>query len=123
MAGDGVIGDNSVDTSRRVFLTTATVATGAIGVGFACAVIHRDALERARAFGAPTELDISKLDPGQMVIVFWRKQPIFVVRRTPAMLATLAGHDDRLKDPTSENPTNRPMRRTCSGRAIRSIWC
>jgi len=64
--------------------------------------------ERARAFGAPTELDISKLDPGQMVIVFWRKQPIFVVRRTPAMLATLAGHDDRLKDPTSENSDQPP---------------
>jgi len=110
MAGDGVIGDNPVDTSRRVFLTSATVATGAIGVGFALVPFISSWMpsERARAFGAPTELDISKIDPGQMVIVFWRKQPIFVVRRTPAMLATLAGHDDRLKDPKSENSDQPP---------------
>ncbi|HXA93760.1 MAG TPA: ubiquinol-cytochrome c reductase iron-sulfur subunit, partial [Steroidobacteraceae bacterium] len=48
------------------------------------------------------EFDLAKLDPGQLVIVVWRKQPIFIVRRTPEMLASLAGHDARLKDPTSE---------------------
>ena len=88
MAGDGVIGDDQVDTSRRVFLTTATAATGAIGVAFALVPFISSWMpsERARAFGAPTELDISKIDPGQLVIVVWRKQPIFIVRRTPAML-------------------------------------
>jgi ubiquinol-cytochrome c reductase iron-sulfur subunit len=59
--------------------------------------------ERARAFGAPTSLDLSQLEPGQMVVVIWRKQPVYVVRRTPEMLASLASHDDRLKDPTSAN--------------------
>jgi ubiquinol-cytochrome c reductase iron-sulfur subunit len=103
MAGDAVTGDDQVDTSRRIFLTAATAATGAVGVAFALVPFISSWMpsERARAFGAPTELDISKIDPGQMVIVVWRKQPIFVVRRTAAMLASLAGHDNRLKDPTS----------------------
>jgi ubiquinol-cytochrome c reductase iron-sulfur subunit len=103
MAGDGVIGDSEVDKSRRVFLTTATAATGAIGVVLAAVPFIASWLpsERARALGLPVELDLSKLDPGQMVVVVWRKQPIYVVRRTPAMLASLQGHDDRLKDPTS----------------------
>jgi ubiquinol-cytochrome c reductase iron-sulfur subunit len=103
MAGDAVTGNDQVDTSRRVFLTAATAATGAVGVAFALVPFISSWMpsERARAFGAPTELDIAKIDPGQMVIVVWRKQPIFVVRRTAAMLATLTGHDDRLKDPTS----------------------
>jgi ubiquinol-cytochrome c reductase iron-sulfur subunit len=104
MAGDVVMGDNQVDSSRRVFLTAATATTGAIGVALAAVPFISSWLpsERARAFGAPTSLDLSKLDPGQMVVVIWRKQPIYIVRRTPAMLATLANHDDRLKDAKSE---------------------
>ena len=103
MAGDVVIGDNQVDKSRRVVLTAATTTTGAIGVALAVVPFVASWLpsERARAFGAPTTLDLSKLDPGQMVVVIWRKQPVYVVRRTPAMLASLAGHDERLKDATS----------------------
>jgi ubiquinol-cytochrome c reductase iron-sulfur subunit len=103
MAGDVVIGADQVDKSRRVFLTAATATTGAIGVALAIVPFAASWLpsERARAVGAPISLDLSKLDPGQMVVPIWRKQPIYVVRRTPAMLATLANHDDRLKDPTS----------------------
>jgi ubiquinol-cytochrome c reductase iron-sulfur subunit len=110
MAGDDVIGDTQVDKSRRVFLTAATATTGAIGAGFALVPFIASWMpsERARAFGAPTELDLSKLDAGQMVVVVWRKQPIYVVRRTPAMLASLAGHDDRLKDPTSAHSDQPP---------------
>src|ERR1700719_4775363 len=107
---DGVIGDGQVDKSRRVFLTAATVTTGAIGTALALVPFISSWMraERARAFGAPTELDLSKLAPGQMVMVIWRKQPIYVVRRTPAMLASLAGHDDRLKDPKSANSDQPP---------------
>ena len=50
----------------------------------------------------PTEFDLSKLDAGQMAIVLWRKQPIYVVKRTPEMVASLGGHDDELKDPKSD---------------------
>jgi ubiquinol-cytochrome c reductase iron-sulfur subunit len=110
MAGDVVIGDSQVDKSRRVFLTAATAATGAVGVALAVVPFVASWLpsERARAFGAPTSLDLTKLDPGQMVVPIWRKQPIYVVRRTPAMLATLTNHDERLKDPTSANSDQPP---------------
>jgi ubiquinol-cytochrome c reductase iron-sulfur subunit len=59
--------------------------------------------ERAKALGVPTDFDLSKLDPGQMAIILWRKQPIYVVRRTPEMVASLKGHDDQLKDPSSKD--------------------
>ncbi len=86
MAENGVITDDSVDTSRRKFLTTATVATGAVGAAFALVpfVSSWKPSERARALGAPTELDLSRLEPGQMTIVTWRKQQIYVVKRTRA---------------------------------------
>jgi ubiquinol-cytochrome c reductase iron-sulfur subunit len=105
MAENGVITtDDDVDTSRRKFLTTATVATGAVGAAFVLVpfIASWKPSERARALGAPAELDLSKLEPGQMTIITWRKQQIYVVRRTPEMLASLSNHDARLKDPKSE---------------------
>ena len=105
MAENGVITtDDNVDTSRRKFLTTATAATGVVGAAFVLVpfVSSWKPSERARALGAPTELDLSKLEPGQMTIVTWRKQQIYVVRRTPEMLASLSNHNDRLKDPESK---------------------
>jgi len=107
MADSGVItdGEGDVDLSRRKFLTAATVATGAIGAVFVATpfVASWRPSERARAMGAPTELDVSKLEPGQMTIVNWRKQPIYVVRRTPEMVKGLPSHDGALKDPKSES--------------------
>jgi len=104
MAENGVITEDDVDTSRRKFLTTATAATGALGAAFVLVpfISSWKPSERARALGAPIELDVSKLEPGQMTIVTWRKQQIYVVRRTPEMVASLAQHDGRLKDPKSE---------------------
>jgi ubiquinol-cytochrome c reductase iron-sulfur subunit len=49
----------------------------------------------------PTVVDISKLEPGQMIVPVWRKQPIYVVRRTPDMVSRLTGHDGLLKDAAS----------------------
>jgi ubiquinol-cytochrome c reductase iron-sulfur subunit len=92
-----------VDRSRRKFLTAATTATGAIGAAFMLTpfISSWKPSERARALGAPVELDVSKLEPGQMTTLTWRKQQIYVVRRTPEMVASLPGHDSMLKDPTS----------------------
>jgi len=105
MAENVVVGDDGVDLSRRKFLTTATVATGAVGVAFAAVpfIASWQPSERARALGAPTELDLSKVEPGQMTIITWRRQPIYVVRRTPEMLEHLKGHDELLKDPNSDS--------------------
>lgn len=106
-----------VDLSRRKFLVAATAATGGVGVVLAAVpfVSSWKPSERARALGAPYELDVTKLEPGQMVTFTWRKRPIYVVRRTPEMLAALPKVDRLLKDPASaesEQPeyTKNPVR-------------
>ena len=105
MAENVVVADDAVDLSRRKFLTTATVATGAVGAVFAAVpfVASWSPSERAKALGAPSELDVSKVEPGQMAIITWRRQPIYIVRRTPEMIEHLKGHDELLKDKNSEN--------------------
>jgi len=99
-----------VDQSRRRLLTAATVGTGAIGVAFAAVpfLASWKPSARAKALGAPVEVDASKLEVGQMLKVVWRGQPVFIVRRTKAVIDGLGGHDDLLADPKSvdsEQPT------------------
>ena len=103
MADISVADDQEVDQSRRRFLTAATAATGAVGAGFAITPFLLSWLpsERARALGAPTEVDVAKIEPGQMVVTSWRKQAIYVVHRTPEMVASLPKNDAKLKDPAS----------------------
>jgi ubiquinol-cytochrome c reductase iron-sulfur subunit len=95
-----------VDVGRRRFLTLSTTAVGAVGAGFAAVPFLASLApsERAKALGAPVTLDISKLEAGQMVIAVWRRQPIWVVRRTPEMLASLDKVAAQLSDPESEVP-------------------
>jgi ubiquinol-cytochrome c reductase iron-sulfur subunit len=102
-------GHEEIDESRRKLLLRATVAAGAVGAAFTAVPFVASWLpsERARALGAPTEVDISKIEPGQMIIAQWRRSPIFVVHRTPAMMGPLQNHDSRLKDPTSAD-SNQP---------------
>src|SRR5262249_56496197 len=57
----------------------------------------------AGAFGARVRGDLSKLEPGQMTTPVWRRSPIYVVRRSPEMVARIAGHDADLKDPGSDH--------------------
>jgi len=104
MADHADVAHDDVDLDRRKFLTRATIGTGAVGVIFAAVpfIESWSPSERARAEGAPTTVDLSKLDPGQMITPVWRKQPIYVVRRTPDMVARVSGHDGELKDPPSD---------------------
>jgi len=92
-----------VDHSRRRLLTVATVGTGAIGVAFAAVPFLTSWLPsaRAKALGAPVEVDASKLEAGQMLKVVWRGQPVYVIRRTKAVIDGLGGHDELLADPKS----------------------
>jgi ubiquinol-cytochrome c reductase iron-sulfur subunit len=101
MSDDTVSAD--VDNSRRKFLTMATAATAAVGGAFTLVpfVASWKPSERARALGAPLELDLSKMEPGQMITQSWRKQPVYVVRRTPESVTKLESIPD-LKDPNSE---------------------
>ncbi|HEV3182001.1 MAG TPA: ubiquinol-cytochrome c reductase iron-sulfur subunit [Steroidobacteraceae bacterium] len=113
MADHAVVADDEIDLSRRKFLTTATIATGAVGAAFAAVpfIESWNPSERTRALGAPTTFDLSKLEGGQMAITVWRRQPMYIVRRTQAMVARIAGHDDMLKDPKSEDSIQPPYAR------------
>jgi ubiquinol-cytochrome c reductase iron-sulfur subunit len=94
-----------VDHSRRRLLTAATVGTGVIGAAFAAIpfIASWNPSARAKALGAPVEVDASKLEAGQMLKVVWRGQAVFVVRRVKAVVDQLGGHDDMLADPKSED--------------------
>lgn len=97
MSSDGV------NTGRRRFLTAATSAVGVAGaVGIAVPFVGSwNPSEKAKAAGAPVKADISKLEPGQMIVVEWRGKPVYVLRRTPEMLANLDKLTGDLKDPDS----------------------
>jgi ubiquinol-cytochrome c reductase iron-sulfur subunit len=109
-----------VDQDRRGFLTFATVATGAVGAAFAAVpfVASWSPSERARAAGAPVEVDVSKIEPGQMLTVTYRKKAMYIVHRTPEMIGSLAGHDDRLKDAGSKD-SEQPAYAANATRAVR----
>ncbi|GAB3310770.1 ubiquinol-cytochrome c reductase iron-sulfur subunit [Haliea atlantica] len=97
MSSDGV------NTGRRRFLTAATSAVGVAGaVGIAVPFVGSwSPSEKAKAAGAPVKADISKLEPGQMIVVEWRGKPVYVLRRSPEMLDNLDKLTDVLKDPDS----------------------
>jgi ubiquinol-cytochrome c reductase iron-sulfur subunit len=109
-----------VDTGRRHFLTVATVATGAVGAAFVAVpfLASWKPSARAKAMGAPVEVDVSKLEPGAMVKVEWRGKAIFVVNRTPQMLKAIDGVDDKLRDPGS-NESEQPEFAKNAARALK----
>jgi ubiquinol-cytochrome c reductase iron-sulfur subunit len=96
---------DEVDHSRRRLLTAATVGTGVIGAAFAAVpfIASWKPSARAKALGAPVEVDASKLEAGQMLKVVWRGQAVFVVRRVKGVVDDLGGHDAMLADPKSED--------------------
>ncbi len=95
---------DSPDRKRRHFLTVATAVTGLVGAG-AAAVPFLASLQpsaRAKALGAPVEVAIGSLEPGELVRVLWRGRLIFVLRRSDTMLSHLADNLVNLRDPNSE---------------------
>jgi ubiquinol-cytochrome c reductase iron-sulfur subunit len=95
--------DTPVDASKRTWLIASGCA-GAVGT-VATAVPFVSSMqpsERAKAAGAPVEVDISSLKPGEKLTVEWRGKPVWVVRRTPEEVAALPKHDAELADPQSK---------------------
>ncbi len=102
--------NDGVNVGRRRFLTTATAVVG--GVGAAVAVVpfikSWQPSARAKTAGAPVQVDISRLEDGQMVMSEWRGQPIWVIKRTKAQLDLLPTLDAQLRDPGSEVADQQP---------------
>ncbi|HEV7800216.1 MAG TPA: ubiquinol-cytochrome c reductase iron-sulfur subunit [Burkholderiales bacterium] len=102
--------EKELDEGKRRFLLTATtVATGvaasAAAVPFVASMLPS---ERAKAAGAPVEVDVSKLGPGQKMVVEWRGKPVWVVRRTPEMLKAVQIDDALVADPESKRSVQPP---------------
>jgi ubiquinol-cytochrome c reductase iron-sulfur subunit len=93
-----------VDTGRRRFLTAATAVVGGAGaVAVAVPFIKSwNPSAKAKAAGAPVEVNISKVEPGQLIRVEWRGKPVWIVRRTEEVLKNLPLVDDQLRDPNSQ---------------------
>ncbi len=94
-----------VDKKRRRLLTNTAGVVGAAGalsmvVPFVSSMAPS---ARAKAAGAPVEIDISKLEPGERVIVEWRGKPVWVLRRTEDLLGSLDIVKDELRDPDSDD--------------------
>ena len=96
--------NQEVDRSKRRFLIAATATVGGVaGVAVAVPfVMSMMPSQRAKAAGAPVEVDIGKIEPGAILAVEWRGKPVWIVNRTQAMLDLLVKHDDKLKDPQSK---------------------
>jgi ubiquinol-cytochrome c reductase iron-sulfur subunit len=103
-------GVQDVDHSRRRLLTAAAAGIGAVGVAFAAVpfIASWEPSVRARALGAPVTVDASKLEEGQMLKVVWRGQPVYVVRRSKAVVDTIGNHNDLLADPNSDDSQQPP---------------
>ncbi|HTR57315.1 MAG TPA: ubiquinol-cytochrome c reductase iron-sulfur subunit [Casimicrobiaceae bacterium] len=96
--------EGDVNHGKRRFLIGASVIWGSIGTVAIAAPFAMSLWpsERAKAAGAPVDVDISKLEPGQQITVEWRGKVVWVINRTPAMLASLPKLDNRVADPKSE---------------------
>lgn len=107
------------DAERRRWLMLTGAAGGAAALGTAVPFVSSLApSERARAAGGPVEVDFGDLAPGETKTVEWRGKPVWIVRRTPEMVAALRGHDERLVDPASARE-QQPAYATNAARSIR----
>lgn len=95
--------ESKIDQERRDFLLKTTGAIG--GVGAACALTPFVASwlpsAKAQAAGAPVQVDLKDLEPGQQVTVEWRGKPVWILRRTKEMLEGLPKIETSLRDPES----------------------
>lgn len=113
---------DQVDKNKRRFLIAATSAIGVVGAAAVAVPFVKSMLpsERAKAAGAPVEVDIGKVEPGAMVTVEWRGKPVWIVNRTQEMLDKLGNHNDQLSDPMLEVSTQQPDYCNNPGRSVKS---
>jgi ubiquinol-cytochrome c reductase iron-sulfur subunit len=108
-----------VDTSKRQFLTSALSVVGAVGAGYLAVpfLSQMQPSAKAMAAGAPVEVDLSKMEAGQLIRAAWRGKPVWVLNRTPEVISTLSTLDSQLADPLS----NESVQPEYSKNSLRSI--
>ena len=95
--------EKQVDPGRRGLIVATCAAGSVVGLATAGALVATfQPSERAKAAGAPVEVDLTGMAPGEKRIVEWRGKPVWILKRTPEMVAELPKNDDKLADPNSE---------------------
>jgi ubiquinol-cytochrome c reductase iron-sulfur subunit len=117
------MGEAGVNNGKRRFLLVASSVAGgaaaaAVAVPFVWSMFPS---ARAKAAGAPVEVDISKVEPGMMIRAEWRSKPVWIVRRTPEMLDALKQMDAKVADPESQRPMQPPYAQN-EYRSIKPEW-
>lgn len=99
-----------IDVHRRTLLARAVAAFGGIIVVLTAIPFLKSLSpsERAKAAGAPAEVELDKLDPGTLTTVEWRGKPVWILHRTDDMLNRLKRNDALLADPLSHEPQQPP---------------
>ncbi len=113
---------HTVDNSKRRFLTTAaSVVVGGAGAATVAVpfVLSMLPSAKARAAGAPVEVDISKLEIGQLITIEWRGKPVWVLNRSAESLLTLPALNPQLADPESDASSQQPSYAKNNNRSIR----
>lgn len=97
--------NDDLDHSRRKALTGGVVIVGGIGAAITAwpFVASMNPSASALAAGAPVEVDVSKMQPGQQIQEIWRRKPVWIIRRTPEMISTLGVLTPKLRDPNSQD--------------------
>jgi len=99
--------EKQVDSGRRGLLVATCAAGGVAGLATAGAFVSTfQPSERAKAAGAPVEVDIAALAPGEMMTVEWRGKPVWILKRSPQMVESLKKTEGQVADPKSERNPN-----------------
>lgn len=109
-----------MDAEKRKFLIATTVV-GAIGAATVAVpfITSMTPSQRAKAAGAPVEVDISKIESGTIMTAEWRGKPVWIINRSDRMTAELSKHNEALSDPISEVTSQQPSYCKNVGRSIR----
>lgn len=106
--------EKQVDSGRRGLLVATCAMGGVAGLATTGAFVSTfQPSDRAKAAGAPVEVDISTLAPGQMTVAEWRGKPVWILKRTPEMMASLNITQSEVADPDSLKPYTMPLPDYC----------
>ena len=116
--------NQEINHGRRRFLTLATSAAGAVAaVGVAVPFLASwKPSERAKAAGAPVEVDLSKVESGALLTVAWQGKPVWILHRTEQQLQDLSANDGNLSDPESSVTSQQPDYCQNATRSIKPEW-
>lgn len=116
--------NSEVNKGRRRFLVSATSVVGGLGAAAVAApfIMSLTPSARALAAGAPVEVNVSKVEEGQLLRVIWRGKPVWIVHRSKEMIAMLPSNDAKLKDPDSEVVSQQPAYAQNTQRSIKAEY-